>query len=473
MPKDNHRRIQGIKMNSEFQAIIMAGGKGSRMTELTSKRSKCLLPIGNLPMIWYPLRLLEKSGFREAIVVVTEQIKNDVQVALDRTGLKIHTDIVGIPGGEDWGTADTLRHLEDSNKIKSDVVIVSCDLITDVDLSVVINRFRQHEASLATLFFQPTPATVILPTPGPKSKNKTERDLVAIDPATSRLVFLASASDYEETLELSRGLLKKHGKVQLYSKLLDAHVYVMRRWLTKYLSHNRNMSTLKGELIPYTVKKQFSRPPSAKHDHEKAASVVYSFPKTELIDMAEEEKLASKVRSMSSYSDHRGDQRPAYHGDLIRCYAHIASEQNFATRANTLQEYCRINREIVDRWTAITGEVELVSVAPSAVVASSQLERESCLVGEKAVVAERTSVKASILGPHSIIKPRTRVLNSVLMSGSQVGEGCVIVNCVLCADAVVEDSCDLKDCLVGSHIVSAGEKHSNEVLTDDHLIEIV
>lgn len=66
----------------------------------------------------------------------------------------------------------------------------------------------------------------------------------------------------------------------------------------------------------------------------------------ELIDMAEEEKLASKVRSMSSYSDHRGDQRPAYHGDLIRCYAHIASEQNFATRANTLQEYCRINREV-------------------------------------------------------------------------------------------------------------------------------
>lgn len=48
----------------EFQPLIMAAGKGSRMTELTLKRPKCLLPIGNLPMVWYPIRLLERSGFQ-------------------------------------------------------------------------------------------------------------------------------------------------------------------------------------------------------------------------------------------------------------------------------------------------------------------------------------------------------------------------------------------------------------------------
>lgn len=48
----------------EIQAVVMAGGKGSRMTEVTAKRPKCLLPIGNLPMLWYPIRMLEKSGFK-------------------------------------------------------------------------------------------------------------------------------------------------------------------------------------------------------------------------------------------------------------------------------------------------------------------------------------------------------------------------------------------------------------------------
>jgi len=51
-------------MVREFQAIVMAGGRGSRMTELTAGRPKCLLPIGNKPMVWYPLQLLEQTGIK-------------------------------------------------------------------------------------------------------------------------------------------------------------------------------------------------------------------------------------------------------------------------------------------------------------------------------------------------------------------------------------------------------------------------
>lgn len=47
----------------EFQAVVMAGGKGSRITELTGEKPKCLLPVGNLPVLWYPLQLLERSKF--------------------------------------------------------------------------------------------------------------------------------------------------------------------------------------------------------------------------------------------------------------------------------------------------------------------------------------------------------------------------------------------------------------------------
>lgn len=48
----------------EFQAVVMAAGKGSRMTEILGKRRlKCLLPIGNFPMVWYPLHMLERTGF--------------------------------------------------------------------------------------------------------------------------------------------------------------------------------------------------------------------------------------------------------------------------------------------------------------------------------------------------------------------------------------------------------------------------
>lgn len=57
----------------EYQAVIMAAGRGSRMTDLTHDRPKCLLPICNRPMIWFSLKMLENAGF-EGIEVYTLDI---------------------------------------------------------------------------------------------------------------------------------------------------------------------------------------------------------------------------------------------------------------------------------------------------------------------------------------------------------------------------------------------------------------
>lgn len=48
----------------EFQAVIMAAGLGSRMMDLTIRTPKPLLPIGNKPMVWYSVSLLEEAGFK-------------------------------------------------------------------------------------------------------------------------------------------------------------------------------------------------------------------------------------------------------------------------------------------------------------------------------------------------------------------------------------------------------------------------
>lgn len=53
-----------IKMTVlDVQAIVMAAGRGSRMNELVSSIPKCLLPIGNKPMIYYPIHMLELAKF--------------------------------------------------------------------------------------------------------------------------------------------------------------------------------------------------------------------------------------------------------------------------------------------------------------------------------------------------------------------------------------------------------------------------
>ncbi|PSN35021.1 Translation initiation factor eIF-2B subunit gamma [Blattella germanica] len=435
-------------MVKELQAIVLAAGRGTRMTELTAGKPKCLLPIGNKPMVWYPLQLLECAGIRDAIVVVVEQVKIEVQNALERTGLKIRLEFVGIPGVEDWGTADTLRHLSD--KIKTDVLVVSCDLVTDMKLFPVFDVFRKHSAGVVALFFHPQHGdSPPIATPGPKSKQKPERDLVGLDAETSRLVFLASVSDFDDSVPLSRRLMRKHNRISI------------------------SFGTLKGEMIPYIVKKQLSRNNRTKSDHDTSGGGSGDDMKKDLFHFAQEDPLVHMIRNMSFYSDHSGDMLPAYHGDIVRCYGYVAPTDNFGIRTNTVAAYCDINRRIKSLWSAMTGGSECIAVHQTSDIKSTQMD-ETCMVGEQTSIAEKTSIKGCNIGANCQIETKVRLTNCIIMNGVKVREGCVLTNCVLCDGVEIGRNSNLTDCLVGSqHSVPAEVTHANEVLTDvNRLMEI-
>ena len=46
----------------EFQAVILAAGRGSRMTDLTSGIPKCLLPVGSKPIICHTIDVIKRVG---------------------------------------------------------------------------------------------------------------------------------------------------------------------------------------------------------------------------------------------------------------------------------------------------------------------------------------------------------------------------------------------------------------------------
>src|SRR5947209_5908375 len=53
----------------DLRGVILAGGKGTRLGELTKVTNKHLLPVGALPMVYYPLRKLVGAGIREVLLV--------------------------------------------------------------------------------------------------------------------------------------------------------------------------------------------------------------------------------------------------------------------------------------------------------------------------------------------------------------------------------------------------------------------
>jgi glucose-1-phosphate thymidylyltransferase len=53
----------------KLRGIILAGGKGTRLGELTKITNKHLLPIGPYPMIYYPLKKLTGAGVKDILLV--------------------------------------------------------------------------------------------------------------------------------------------------------------------------------------------------------------------------------------------------------------------------------------------------------------------------------------------------------------------------------------------------------------------
>ncbi len=135
------------------KGIILAGGKGSRLSPLTYSISKQLLPLYNKPMIYYPLSTLMLSGIKEYLIITTKNDQNNFKNLLgngNQLGISIKYDIQERPGGISQAFLIGEEFINQSPV----ALILGDNLFYGQNLSSILTRANLNKSG-ATLFAYP------------------------------------------------------------------------------------------------------------------------------------------------------------------------------------------------------------------------------------------------------------------------------------------------------------------------------
>ena len=63
----------------KIRGVVLAGGTGSRLNPLTKVTNKHLLPVGQKPMIFYPVQKMVQAGINDILIVTGIEHIGDVK----------------------------------------------------------------------------------------------------------------------------------------------------------------------------------------------------------------------------------------------------------------------------------------------------------------------------------------------------------------------------------------------------------
>lgn len=141
-----------------MKVVIMAGGKGTRISSIASDIPKPMIKIEGIPILEREIDCLKKQGFTDILITVSYLGNIIMDYFGDGSG---NSPVTGQPFGvhieyyfenEPLGNAGALFKIKD--KLTSDFLLLNADAMFDVDFNRFVEFHRQH-GGLVTLFTHP------------------------------------------------------------------------------------------------------------------------------------------------------------------------------------------------------------------------------------------------------------------------------------------------------------------------------
>jgi NDP-mannose synthase len=149
-PLATNQMSRATRPGTVTQAVIMAGGKGTRLYPYSALLPKPLMPLGDMPILELLLRQMQQAGITDVLVAVNHM--RQLIEAFFGDGSKLGLNIRYISEDKPLGTAGALGNMLDL--LDESFLLSNGDLLTSMDIGGMARRHFETEADATIGVFQ-------------------------------------------------------------------------------------------------------------------------------------------------------------------------------------------------------------------------------------------------------------------------------------------------------------------------------
>ena len=406
-------------VDERFQAIVLTDSFETRFMPLTAVHPRCLLPLANVPLIEYTLEFLANAGVNEVYLMcsahadqIQEYIENSKWMG-DNSPFSV-TTIMSI---ESRSVGDTMRDLDNRGLIAGDFLLVSGDVVTNMDFSKALQFHKQKKAQDKDHI-----ATMVLNQASPLHRTRSQIDPAAfvLDKETNRCIFYQSippVSGKKTCISIDPELLEDfQGELQVRNDLIDCHVDICSPHVPQIFQENFDYQYLRSDFLKGVLTSDLLK------------KTIYAY------ISKDSSEYAARVESWSTYD--------AVSQDILArwCYP-LVPDSNLVEGNSYSYELNNIYKE------------DKIILAQSCKIGTSTS------IGRNSSVGEGTQIKNSVIGRNCTIGRNVVIENSYIWDNAVIKDNSVLNRSIVAADAQIGNNVTLSPgSVIGFNVIIGDDK---------------